>query len=601
MNRHLATAFCVLIALCGVPGLPPGTGTATSAWASSGGDVEDSVEAEVEDHVDASVEDKVESSVEDKVESSVEDKVESSVEGKVESSVEDKVESDVEDKVETDVEDKVETDVEDKVETDVEDKVETDVEDKVETDVEDSVEAEAERNAEAIVEQQTENEIEDEIEGDAEGQLEQGVERGVAKEAGEEAAEKSKAVDKAEERSGRRATGQKDTSNERRSSSAMPASRGPDRSAAAENAAERFAGLGVDREGSDIAIGEWLVIATRDDVAALEELGYVARAVEPLEGLDRVLAYMEAPGSFDIAEAQAAIRRAAPDAEVDYNHVYRPETKERLPSGGGEMPAELVRSLATVDASSLSMGLIDTAIDADHPALRAARVQQRSFTPPDYAQPSQHGTSVLSILVGQAPDYRGLLPGAQVYAAAVFFVGPDGREIATTAGLVRALDWMTQKRVPVVNMSLAGPRNGILETAIDRAYESGTVVVAAVGNRGPTAAPLYPAASERVVAVTAVSSSGKIYRLANRGAQVDFAAPGVDVLHADGKAGYRASSGTSLAAPFVAAVIAASCHELQPFAACLQALQRNAEDLGDAGFDPVFGYGIIRPLAAGPP
>jgi len=245
------------------------------------------------------------------------------------------------------------------------------------------------------------------------------------------------------------------------------------------------------------------------------------------------------------------------------------------------------------------IGLIDTAVAAGHPALREARVRYRDFTPPGHPQPSVHGTSVLSILVGEAPDYRGLVPGAEVFAGAVFFNnGPDGREIATTSSLVRALDWMSVNHVPVVNMSLAGPQNAVLATAIDRAFDTGTVVVAAVGNRGPAARPLFPAAYEHVIAVTAVNGSRRVYRLANRGSHVDFAAPGVNVLHADREAGYRSSSGTSLAAPFVTAVIATSCAQVRPIEACLQALQRNAEDIGEAGFDPVFGYGLIVPLRA---
>ena len=104
-----------------------------------------------------------------------------------------------------------------------------------------------------------------------------------------------------------------------------------------------------------------------------------------------------------------------------------------------------------------------------------------------------------------------------------------------------------------------------------------------------------------MIAVTAVNGSRRVYRLANRGAHVDFAAPGVDVLHADREAGYRSSSGTSLAAPFVSAVIATSCADVRPIDACLQALQRSAEDIGEAGFDPVFGHGLIVPLRSSAP
>ncbi|MCG3170016.1 MAG: hypothetical protein CALGDGBN_01546 [Pseudomonadales bacterium] len=538
MKQLLAATGYVLIALYSLAGLPLGAGTVMSAWASP--DTEEQVESEVEDEVEDQVEDEVEDQVEDEVEDQVEDQVEDEVEDEVESDVEDEVEDEVESEVEDEVEDEVDSALEDEVE----------------------------------------DEVESDAEEDLEHKIEAGIESGIQQRLDDDVAEEADANPRAD---GRRA--------------------GMDsgRSIAAEAAVERLTGLDADEEGNEIAMGEWLVIASREDIEALESLGYLTRSVESLAGLDRVLARLEAPQSFDIDDARAAIRRAAPDAGVDYNHVYRPEAKAPLHAVSANAPGELMPSLTSGDNASITIGLIDTGVVPDHPALRGARMQHAEFVPPESRQTSRHGTSVLSILVGQTSDYRGLLPGAQVYVGAVFFIGPDGREIATTTGLVRALDWMTQHHVPVVNMSLAGPRNGILEAAIDRSFDVGTVVVAAVGNRGPTAPPLYPAACENVVAVTAVSRSNRIYRLANRGAQVDFAAPGVDVRHADGASGYRTSSGTSLAAPFVTAVIATSCTRVRPYAACLAALQRNAEDAGATGFDPVFGYGVIRPLSISAP
>jgi subtilisin family serine protease len=203
----------------------------------------------------------------------------------------------------------------------------------------------------------------------------------------------------------------------------------------------------------------------------------------------------------------------------------------------------------------------------------------------------------VSILAGAAPDYNGLLPQAEIFAASVFFVGPDGADAATTVGLVRALDWMTANNVPVVNMSLTGPDNAILHRAIENAYAQGTIVVAAVGNAGPAAKPLYPAGYDHVVAVTAVSRLKKIYRLANRGDYVDFAAPGVDVLHAAEDGRFVTSSGTSMASPFVAAVLAISIGgDGKLNEETLGEIAASAEDLGEKGFDAVYGNGLIRPL-----
>ena len=83
---------------------------------------------------------------------------------------------------------------------------------------------------------------------------------------------------------------------------------------------------------------------------------------------------------------------------------------------------------------------------------------------------------------------------------------------------------------------------------------------------------------------------------ANRGTYVDFAAPGVRLWTAGGKDGGRFRSGTSYAAPFVAAAIGmkrAATPE-RPIADLLQELAARAEDLGDTGRDPLYGHGLLQ-------
>jgi subtilisin family serine protease len=142
----------------------------------------------------------------------------------------------------------------------------------------------------------------------------------------------------------------------------------------------------------------------------------------------------------------------------------------------------------------------------------------------------------------------------------------------------------------------------VLEAAIAALAERGVIVVAAVGNNGPSGAPLYPAAYPQVVGVTAIDSAKRIYRYANRGPHVAFAALGVDVRVARSGGGYRALSGTSFAAPHAAAAITssiASRNSLTPYAVVAE-LKSVAQDLGAKHFDDVFGFGLIEPLEAAP-
>jgi subtilisin family serine protease len=189
---------------------------------------------------------------------------------------------------------------------------------------------------------------------------------------------------------------------------------------------------------------------------------------------------------------------------------------------------------------------------------------------------------------------------SRLHAANVFFTDAAGNAIATTESLVAALAWHADEGIHVVNMSLAGPPNRVLETAITAASERGMLIVAAVGNNGPAGEPLYPAAYAPVVGITAVDSANRIYRYANRGRHVTFAAPGVRIKVADSDGGYATQSGTSMAAPYAAAIIAqARAGQAGPSnSGVLATLKATAIDLGAKDFDDVFGYGLIAAAAS---
>ena len=146
----------------------------------------------------------------------------------------------------------------------------------------------------------------------------------------------------------------------------------------------------------------------------------------------------------------------------------------------------------------------------------------------------------------------------------------------------------------LVNVSLAGPYNKILDRGLAAAAERGMVVVAAAGNDGDAAPPRYPAAFDYAIAVTAVDAALEPYDRAPRGEHIDVAAPGVDVFVPAG--GYM--TGTSVAAPFVTAAIAADPEAvgLGPLDVRRHLLAA-ARDLGPAGRDATFGAG----LATAPP
>jgi len=200
-------------------------------------------------------------------------------------------------------------------------------------------------------------------------------------------------------------------------------------------------------------------------------------------------------------------------------------------------------------------------------------------------------------LTGKRRDYAGLIPNSKLYAASAFEILPKRGETATTASLVRALNWMAENDVGIVNMSLTGPKNNILQSAIRGIRKRGVLIVAAVGNGGPSAKPLYPAGYGDVVSVTAIDRNRRIFRLANRGEYLDFAAPGVNIAHISGDGGLDSASGTSIAAPFAATALLLSSDRTGHIdGSILTRMRRDALDLGKRGHDPIYGHGLILPI-----
>lgn len=146
----------------------------------------------------------------------------------------------------------------------------------------------------------------------------------------------------------------------------------------------------------------------------------------------------------------------------------------------------------------------------------------------------------------------------------------------------------------MINMSLTGPDNPILKLAVQRVSQQETTIVAAAGNAGPAAPTLYPAGYEEVVAVTAVDGNKQIYRWANRGSHIDYAAFGVDVKTLRPNGELTLESGTSMAAPVVSALLACAMSAERQHKSVTDLLAPYLEDLGETGPDPIFGRGFIR-------
>jgi subtilisin family serine protease len=233
---------------------------------------------------------------------------------------------------------------------------------------------------------------------------------------------------------------------------------------------------------------------------------------------------------------------------------------------------------------------LDTGVSRQDKVFAGAVIEQRAFAPGGI-RIDAHGTAVASLIVGESGRFRGAAPGARLYAADVYGTGPTG---GSADAIVRALAWMAQNNVPVINISLVGPPNLALAAAVRAVTARGERVVAPVGNDGPAAPPLYPASYPEVIAVTAVDPRGRVIFEAGRARHVDFAAPGVDMLAEKPGGGLVPVRGTSFAAPIVAGRLALLLRTPDPAGATRALAALTAEAWRPAGGHVAeLGHGII--------
>lgn len=323
--------------------------------------------------------------------------------------------------------------------------------------------------------------------------------------------------------------------------------------------------------------------------AALERAraeGFQVLRTDFLAGLGLTLVVLQAPEGLSTRRALRKLRELDPEGQYDYNHLYVGSGAEQQP---GAVSAAAPAAEPAVPASGLRIGLIDSGVDASHPVLAGATIVRHGCDGAVF--PAPHGTAVASLLVGQGEDFESMVPGATLHASDIFC----GHGAGSLSLLAVELDRMARERIAVVNISLVGAKS-ILLTGLVRAMTTrGFLLVAAVGNDGPSAPPLYPASYPDVIGVTGVDADRRVLPEAGRGEQVDFAAPGAGFEAAGVGGGYEPMRGTSFATPIVAGLLARS-HQAPDSAqarAAVASLESAAIDLGNNGVDPSYGKGLV--------
>jgi hypothetical protein len=286
---------------------------------------------------------------------------------------------------------------------------------------------------------------------------------------------------------------------------------------------------------------------------------------------------LQTPPGMSATRGLKRLRKLDPEGTYDFNHLY-------FDSGEDVAVARsTVENAAAVAESRNRAGLIDGGIDDTHEALTGVHVHR--FGCSGSTIPSIHGTAVAALMVARHSI-------GELYAADVYCDEPTGGSMESLAD---AFSWMAKEHVAVINVSLVGPRNALLERVVKTLVERGYIIVAAVGNDGPAAPPLYPAAFDGVVGVTAVDAKHQVLIEACRGKHVDFAALGLSRSAAAGTGnGTNEVRGTSFAAPIVTALLSSlAAPDSLRRQQLLDDMAVRAHDLGKPGRDNIYGAGEV--------
>lgn len=347
------------------------------------------------------------------------------------------------------------------------------------------------------------------------------------------------------------------------------------------------------------------LLASAQAIAATHNLAVLE--VHPLASIAAGLAVFEILDGLP-PPAKAAALAADPRVILSQPDLVYDTAEQVSPYAGLEYAPALIRADRARKHSrgqGVTVAVIDTGMDRSHSALADSITEAHDVTGTVFG-PDVHGTMLAGILAAAAhrkdSPMSGIAPGARTLAVKACI--PRGRELSAarcwSSTLARGMDLALQRGARVLNLSVGGPEDRLLGRLTEASVRAGRLVVAAAGNDGSRGKPLFPAALDPAVAVTAVDARRALYFHATRGPFVDLAAPAVEVVTTAPAEGFQLASGTSIATAVVSAV-AALLLEKRPRLAPEEIrsfLERSARDLGPAGRDPEFGAGLVDACAA---
>lgn len=260
----------------------------------------------------------------------------------------------------------------------------------------------------------------------------------------------------------------------------------------------------------------------------------------------------------------------------------------------------------------VTVAVIDTGCDLDHPDIKDALVQGKNFVDPssDPIDRNGHGTHVCGTIGARDNGIGmvGVAPGCKIMPIKALADSGAG----SLDHIVQGIIWAADNGADLICMSLgcAQPYQ-ILENAIGYAAQKGVIIFCAAGNSGPDVDISYPAKYDHTIAVGAIDKNLNRTSFTCSGETLDFLAPGHDILSCVPGNKYALMSGTSMSSPFAvgcAALLLGNFRRIQYSATekmlgstddYINVFKTKAKDLLDpryAGIKKYQGYGILYPV-----
>jgi thermitase len=251
----------------------------------------------------------------------------------------------------------------------------------------------------------------------------------------------------------------------------------------------------------------------------------------------------------------------------------------------------------TRSSSSTVIAIVDTGVQTNHPDLQGKIVQGYDFVDND-SNPQDgngHGTHCAGIAAAVTNNGRGIAgmaPNASIMPVRVL----DNSGSGTMAAVANGIAYAAQNGADVISLSLGGTSgSSALQSAVQQAWNSGAVVVAAAGNSS-SSTPNYPAYYSQAIAVASTDSNDSLSYFSNYGSWVDVAAPGSNIYSTYINSSYATLSGTSMATPHVAGLAALLASQGRSNSEIRAAIENTADKISGTG--TYFQHGRINAYKA---